>query len=248
MPYFGGGLFLLIAILLCLHVVRTNQQIYWIFIILFIPVLGSLVYLIAVLVPETVGGTRAKRLGMAAREALDPTREYRLAKTAVEDSATVHNRMRLAAAAAALGRHAEAESLYAEAAQGIHADDPALLLGRATALVELGRPAEALALLEKLSEEEPRARSPSVSLTLARALEGVGRNSEADAAYQWAAGRLPGLEGLARYAAFQAHTGRKAEAAENLAEIDRRIERANPQFRREGRVWRDLAAQSLARG
>ena len=35
--------------------------------------------------------------------------------------------------------------------------------------------------------------------------------------------------------------------ADNLAEIDRRIERANPQFRREGRAWRDLAAQALAR-
>ena len=55
------------------------------------------------------------------------------------------------------------------------------------------------------------------------------------------------MEALARYAAFLAHTGRKDEAADNLAEIDRRIERSNPQFRRESRPWRDLAAQALAR-
>ena len=36
---------LLIAIALCVHVVRTNQPLYWIFLILFVPVLGS--------VPET---------------------------------------------------------------------------------------------------------------------------------------------------------------------------------------------------
>jgi hypothetical protein len=247
MPLFGGGLLsLLIAIALCVHVVRTNQQLFWVFVILFVPVLGSLVYLIAVVIPDLAGGTRAKRMGMAAREALDPMREYRQAKSATDDSPTVHNRMRLAAAAASLGRHAEAEQLYGEAMQGIHADDPALLLGRANALIELGRAAEALPLLEKLAEDQAT-RSPATALAQARVFEALGRFAEADPAYQWAAGRLPGLEALARYAAYLARVGRKEEAADNLAEIDRRIERANPQFRREGRVWRDLAAQALAR-
>jgi hypothetical protein len=192
------------------------------------------------------GGTRAKRLGMAARDALDPMREYRQAKSAADDSPTVHNRMRLAAAAASLGRHDEAEQLYGEAMQGIHADDPALLLGRANALIELGRAPEALPLVEKLTEEQST-RSPATALAQARVYEALGRIAEADTAYQWAAGRLPGLEALGRYAAFLARVGRKQEAADNLAEIDRRIERANPQFRREARAWRDLAAQALAR-
>ena len=248
MPLFGGGLLsLLIAIALCVHVVRTNQPIYWVFILLMIPVLGNLVYIVAVLVPELAGGTRTRRLGMAAREALDPTGEYRRAKAAVDDAPTVHNQMRLAAAAAALGRHAEAEALYAQAAQGIHADDPALLLGRANALIELGRGAEALPLLDALAEQQETTRSAVTALAQARALEAVGRASEADAAYQFAVGRLPGLEGLARYSAFLARSGRRQEAEDNLAEIDRRLARANPQFRREGRAWRDLAAQALAK-
>ena len=248
MPLLGGGisLNLLIALLLCVHAVRTNQQIYWLFIVLFVPVLGSLVYVAAVLVPDLVGGARAKRLGMAARDALDPTREYRLAKQAADESATVHNQMRLAAAAAGLGRHAEAEALYAAAAQGIHVDDPALLLGRANALIELGRAPEALPLVDKLAAEQAAARSPVTALAQARVYEALGQMSEADKAYQFAAGRLPGLEAIARYAAFQARIGRREEASEGLAEIDRRIARSNPQFRREGRVWRDLAAQALA--
>ncbi|HVN00362.1 MAG TPA: hypothetical protein VMT68_09115 [Caulobacteraceae bacterium] len=247
MPLFGGGLLsLIVAVLLCVHAVRTNQQLFWVFVILFIPFLGSIVYIAAVLVPDLLGGTRAQRMGMAARDALDPTREYRTAKAAVDDTPTVHNRMRLAAAAAALGKHAEAEQLYGEAAQGIHADDPALLLGRANALIELGRASEALPLVEKLSQEQA-ARSPTTALAQGRIYEALGSYAEADAAYQWAAGRLPGLEALARYAAFLARAGRKQEAADNLAEIDRRLERSQPQFRREGRAWRDLAAQALAR-
>ena len=254
MPLFGGGLLsllmtiahLLVVVGLCVHVVRTNQSLYWIFLILFVPVLGGLVYLIAIVVPDLAGGTRAKRMGMAARDALDPTREYRQAKAAMDETATVHNRMRLAAAAATLGKHAEAEALYAEAAQGLHADDPVLLLGRANALIELGRAPEALPLVDKLVEEQST-RSPPTALAQGRIYEALGRYAEADAAYQWAAGRLPGLEAIARYAAFLARVGRKEEAADNLAEIDRRLARSQPQFRREGRVWRDLAAQALAR-
>jgi hypothetical protein len=248
MPFFGGGLLLslLVTVLLCVHVVRTNQSMFWIFVLVFLGPIGWLIYVGAVILPEMLGGTRAKRMGMAARDALDPTREYRNAKAAVADTATVHNRMRLAAAAAGLGKHAEAEQLYAEAAQGIHADDPALLLGRANALIELGRAPEALPLVDKLVAEQAT-RSPSIALAQARVYEALGRFKEADAAYQWAAGRLPGMEALARYAAFLARTGRKDEAADHLAEIDRRIERSNPQFRRESRPWRDLAAQALAR-
>jgi hypothetical protein len=246
LPIFGLSLILSIA--LCVHVVRTNQSMYWLWIILAIPWLGALVYLIAIVLPSLTGGPAARRLAQGAREALDPTREYREARTACEDSPTVHNRMRLAKAAAALGRFDEAEHLYGEAAQGIHADDPALLLGRAVALIELGRHDEALALLDKLGEDGDRGRTPAAALALGRAYEGLGRSAEADVAYEWAAGRMPGLEGVGRYAAFLARQGRRQEAEEALAEMDRRIAKANPQFRREARAWRDLAARAMSRG
>jgi hypothetical protein len=234
---------------MCIHVVRSGQQIFWIWIILVVfPPIGALVYFFAIVLPELIRGPTARKVGRAARETLDPLRTYRDAKAAHDQSPTVHNQMRLAAAAAELGRHDEAETHYAQAAQGVHADDPALLLGRAKALVELNRPAEALALLEKLRSDGKEGETPQAVLTFARAYEGLGRNGEAASNYEWAAPRLPGLEGIARHAAFLARTGRKAEAAERLAEIDRRIERANPHFQKEGRVWRDFAAEAIARG
>jgi hypothetical protein len=240
------GLSLLFSIALCVHVVRTNQPMFWLMIILMLQPLGGLVYLVAIVLPSMAGSPRARRAAFEARESLDPGREYREAQAAVSDSPTVHNQMRLAKAAAELGRHAEAERLFAQAAVGVHADDPVLLLGRATALVELGRAAEALALLDRLGQEGEQGRTPQAALTLGRAYDALGRTAEADTAYQWAAGRMPGLEGLGRYAAFLARTGRGGEAREAIVEMDRRIASANPQFRREARHWRDLAARALA--
>ena len=245
-----GGLFglsLIFSIALCVHVVRTNQQMYWLMIILMLQPLGGVVYLIAIVMPELVGGRTARKIGSVARETLDPHREYREAKAACDDSPTVRNQSRLAAAAAGMGRHAEAEQLYREAAHGVHAEDPVLLLGRATALLELGRAAEALPLLETLSQDAEHGRSPASSLALGRAYEALGRHGEAETAYQWAAARMPGLEALARYAAFMAHTGLKTEAADAVAEMDRRLAKTNAQFRKEARAWRDLAAAALAR-
>jgi len=232
------------SILLCVHVVRTQQQMYWLWIILMIPWIGGVIYLITVVMPELFGGRTARRLGEAARETLDPNREHREAKAAYAETPTVRNQSRLAAAEMQLGHFAEAERLYAEAAQGVHADDPVLLLGRANALLELNQPERALQRLQKLSQD-PEGRTPSASLALGRAYEALGRASEAEAAYDWAAGRLPGLEGLGRQAAFFAKTGRKAQAQELLAELDRRLAKTNSQFRKEGRRWRDLAAAAI---
>jgi hypothetical protein len=239
------GLWLIVSILLCVHVVRSHRELYWIWIILVFQPFGAIVYAIAILLPEVLGGRTARRVAAATRDTLDPDRDYRQAAKAYDDAPTVANAIRLGHACASLGRHEEAETLFREAAQGVHADDPTLLLGRANALIELGRYAEALNVLEKLGADERNGRTPAAALALGRAYEGLGRFGEADTAYDWAAGRLPGLEALARYAAFLAHTGKVDEARANLAEIDRRIARADPVFRKEGRMWRGLAAAAL---
>jgi hypothetical protein len=251
---FGGsllllGLSLLISIALAVHVVRTGRELFWLWIILIFQPIGGLVYFLAIVLPEMTRGPGAQRLGATARAALDPMREYREAKAACDETPTVRNQSRLAAAAAELGRHEEAERLYALAAQGIHAEDPALLLGRAESLLELGRPGEALEVIQLIpGGETVDPLAPAAVLALARAYEGLSRASEADATYAEAVQRMPGFEGLGRYAAYMARHGRKDDARNMLAEMDRRLTKLAPQFRKEGRHWRDLAAKALAGG
>jgi len=239
------GLSLIFSIALCVHVVRTGQQMYWLMIILIIQPIGGLVYLLAIVAPELLGGSKARQVGQTARQILDPQREYREAARAVEDTPTVANRARLAVAASGLGRHDEAERLYADALQGLYADDPLLLLGRANALIELNRPAEALPLLETLGALPNAGRTPHTALALGRAQHALGREAEADISLRWAAAHLPGFEGMARYAVFLAQTGRKAEAQEALAEINKRLAKTHAHFRKEARAWRDLAAAAV---
>ncbi|MEO6340762.1 MAG: hypothetical protein ABIO39_12025 [Caulobacteraceae bacterium] len=229
------------------HAVKTGRQQTWLFILILAPGLGGLVYFLCCVIPDLMGGPQARRLGAAAKEKLDPTRAYREAKAACDDSPTTGARMRLAAAAFDLERYEEAEDLYRQAAQGVHEEDPALLFGRAQALVELRRYQDALAMLVKLGETGEKGRTSQAALAMGRAYEGLGQYDEADTAYEWASARFPGLEASARYVAFLVLAGRRAEAETLMAEIEKRAARAQEHFRKEARHWRDFAAGALAR-
>ena len=235
------ALSLLFSIGLCVHAVRTHQESFWLWIILMFQPIGGLAYLAAVVIWPMFNGRAAREIGKASREVLDPHRDYREAKLAVETSPSAHNRMKLGAAASALGRHDEAEAIYREAAQGVHADDPALQLGRAKALIELGRHAEALALLEAI-DQAGETTGPAV-LATARAYQGLQRQGDADQAYRTAMVKMVGLEPVARYAAFLRSVGRTGEAKEMIEEIDRRAAKTVGPFRKEAQGWQDVATR-----
>jgi hypothetical protein len=233
--------------LLCgIHVVRTGREMFWLWLFVIGPLLAPAFYLFAVLVPEWMGGRTARGVGKAARNALDPERDYRNAKTALDDTPTIGNRMRLANSAEALNRWPEAEAQWSQAvAQS--PEDSAVLMGHVRALLELQRWQEALTRLEQLKALGREGETPQAILAFARAYEGLGRNEEAEAAYRSAADRVPGLEAGGRYVAFMARAGRKQDAEIGMAELDRRLAKIAGPLRAEARIWRDMAAKALGR-
>lgn len=235
------------SVLCGIHVLRTGREMFWLWLFIIGPLIAPAFYFFAVLVPEWMGGRTARGVGKAAQQALDPDREYRNALRALEDTPTVGNRMKVAQAAAALGRWSDAEAQWALAGEGHWADDPAILLGHAEALLEVGRHGDALTKLEALKAQGREGETPRAVLAFARAYEGLGRNEDADHAYRYAADRVPGLEAGGRYVAFMAKVGRRDDAEIGLAELDRRLTKIAPPLRAEARIWRDIAAKALGR-
>ena len=248
MPFLGGGLIYYLPSILCaVHAVRSGQQMYWLWLLIIAGPLGAAVYFFAVWLPELMGGRTARGVGRVALNTLDPERDYRNALKALDDTPTVGNRMKVAQALDALGRWSESEKQWAECLTYIHAaEDPTVLEGHATALIELGRYDEALKRLEQLQKLGPEGKTAPVTLLVARAYEGLGRNAEADTAYRACVDRVPGLEAGGRYVAYMAKAGRTTDAQIGLAELDRRLTKIAPPLRGEARRWRDLAARAIA--
>ena len=244
-----GGLHILIALLCAVHVVRSGQQLYWLFILFAFPLLGSLVYVFAVYLPHSRLQRGAFKAVSAAARALDPGRDVREARAAFDVSPSAQNQMRLAAALLENDEAAEAAQLYEGAAKGPFANDPDLRFGAARAFVERQRYAAALPHLQALQAERPDYRPDQVLLLLARCYAGTSRAAEAREAFEAAVRRFGSFEAHAEYSIWALASGDAATAARLQTEIDRQVKQWNPVSRelKEPVMRRLKAAHELAR-
>jgi hypothetical protein len=144
------ALTLVLQIILGIHVVRTKRPLYWLFIILVFPLLGGLIYLAAEVVPEWLSGRRGRAALSTVKQLADPGKELREAEAAYSQLATVANAMRFADHLMERGDPLRARDILEAAANGLHADDPALLFRIAVAQLQAKDPAAALKTLAHL--------------------------------------------------------------------------------------------------
>ena len=81
MPF---GLELVLQILLAIHAARTGRTQPWLYIILFIPLIGPLLYVVVELGPEFFRGYAGQRMATGVVKTLAPERDYRALARQVE--------------------------------------------------------------------------------------------------------------------------------------------------------------------
>jgi len=221
MPIVGFGLYFALAIFCAIHVVRTGQPMYWLMILFAFPILGSVVYLLAVYLPTSRLQRGAMKAVAAAAKAIDPEREVRAARAAFEETPTAQNQMRLAVALLELGDAPAAAHEYETCLKGPFANDPEIRFGAARAYVECQRYPEALRLLEPLRRERADFRAEAVALLIARSLAGASRTAEARAEFAGAEERFGTFEAKAEYAIWCYAMGDRVTAARLQAELDK---------------------------
>lgn len=248
MPFAGLGLHVVLALFCAIHVVRTRQQLYWLFILFAFPLLGSLVYFFAVYLPNSRLERGAMKAVSAAVKAIDPMREVREARAAFEDTPTAQNQMRLAAALLAVGDAESAVQQYEACLRGPFASDAEIRFGAARAFVECRRYPEALRHLEPLRQEKPDFRPEPMSLLIARALAGVARHAQARQEFESAVEKFGTYEAKAEYAIWAYATGDTSMSERLSAELEKIASRWSPLTRElnEPVARRLAAAQALA--
>lgn len=200
MPIAGLGLHVLIAIFFAAHAIRSGQDRYWLWILFAFPLLGSLVYAIAIWLPEARGSRQGQLVVRGVQRALDPTRELRAAQEALDIAATPANRLRLADALLGDGRASEAVVQYQAILTGLYADDPQVHIRLAEALLEAGKPNDARELLDRLIRDQPTLKSAEGHLLYARAVAALGDRARAHEEFEVLVAYFAGLEARARYA------------------------------------------------
>jgi hypothetical protein len=250
MPIVGFGLYFALAVFCAIHVVRTGQPLYWLMILFAFPIVGSLVYFVAVYLPNSRLQRNALKAVSAAAKVLDPQRDVRAARAAFEETPTAQNHMRLAVALLDAGDAPAAAEAYESCLRGPYARDPEIRLGAARAYVECQRYADALRYLEPLRREHPDYRAEPVALLTARALAGTSRNAEARAEFADAEARFGTYEAKAEYAIWAYAIGDRLTSQRLEAELAKIASRWSPITRelnaypvRRLQAARDLSAQ-----
>ncbi|MBI4725362.1 MAG: tetratricopeptide repeat protein [Rhodomicrobium sp.] len=217
----AGLLHLVIAVGLAIHAMKTGRSQWWLFILLLVPLIGSLAYVAIELIPAMFQTRSAQKVRSNIGTMIDPDKEWRERVKQAELVDSADAKRALAEECERRGLWDDAIRLYKAAATGIFADDPAILLGLARAQLGSGDAAASLDTLHRLEEVQPNLRNQEAHLLHARALEALGRTDEALEEYEAVSRYYAGFEARSRYGLLLLKQGRVNHAREVFQEVVR---------------------------
>jgi len=249
MPFIGLGLHVLVALFFAIHAIRNRQELYWLIVLFSFPLLGSIVYFVAVYLPASRLERGARQALSAAVDTFHPGRALREAQSAHAYAPTAQTQMRLAAALLEAGAADEAGTHYEACLKGPFAADPEIRLGAARAAFAGERWHVAMEHLAFIRQTDPGFRVEAVSLLWARTLAGVGRRAEARVEFEEALARFGSFEVRVEFAIWAIISGEIELAGRLQADIQAAMQRWNRHTRDLNRplVGRLQAAYEVAR-
>ena len=166
--------FLLLSILLqvafVIHIVKTGRSTTWIWIVVMLPMAGSIAYLIIEVLPGLSNSNAGKRAGGKLKLVVNSNKNINAAAEQCSIADTVENSMRLGEEFYEKGLFSEAKELYLKCLEGQTADDPYLMFGLAKSDFQLGNYATVKSTLDELIESNPDFKNPDAHLLYARCL------------------------------------------------------------------------------
>ena len=229
---------------LAVHAYRTGRE-RWIYLIILVPVVGSLIYVLVEVLPElryssTGRKAESRIVGMIApSDNMAKLRE----RLALLDS--VENRQLLARECVKAGEYGEAIELYTSCLKGIYKNDLQLMLELANANYLSERYSDARDIFVRLREAHPDFRHAEGHLLFARTLENLGEDSDALREYGEVAKYYPGEEANCRHALLLKKVGRRQESNEVFNKILIRSRIRGRKTTREERHWIRTAQENL---
>jgi hypothetical protein len=245
-----------IQVLTVIHIVRSGRTNPWLYVVVFLPLVGSVAYLVAEVLPELLSDPAAQRAREAMRDRVDPERRLRALRSEAEEIGTPQSFAALAEELARLGRTNDAVAAYRRAMTGLFAHDPDLHFALAKTLVDAAEQdathwQAAAQAVQDLSALDAVHRPGDQTLLQARLALGTGDVPAADRLFRHLTEGFPSVEVSVRYAHFLYTHGKVAEARSLLEQVQALAKRSTAHVRRMNAYWfdqADVAMRTLTRG
>jgi len=240
------GVSIAIQLLCAVHCLRRGCNNRWLMVIIFLSLPGCLAYILLEIFPSYAARREVRAAKASVIRKLDPERDVRVARDALDLADTAANRIALADALVENGSHRSALAHYRWALAKVPARDRSTELKLARAELAAGNAREARTLLEALPESGSAGENDRARLLLAQAVEECGDRQRALALYEDVAERLPGGEAQCRRAALLLAMERPGDAQTALEAVERLAKRLDRFERNLQREMYDWAARTLA--
>ena len=219
MPIILAAITILVQIFFIVHVFRTGRPYWWAFIIFSMPILGSLIYYLVEVFPNSREQRKARKTVGKVVKALSPDADLKRRAEDLEICGSVDNRIALARECSAASMFDEAVKLYDSALTGPYAKDDMMRLELARALFSQGNAARTLQTLHAIRNDAPAFREHEIALLEARALHALGDAPGALGIYERLIPVHVGLEAKMRYALLLKELGHLKQAQSLFGEI-----------------------------
>ena len=236
---------ILIQLALVVHIIRTGRNTFWIFVVIFAPVVGALAYFIIEILPGLGNSHAVLKANKAILDTVKPNRDIHQLTDTLAVANTVDNILNLANALEERGSYDGALALYAKAQMGMYKEDPVILLGKARVLFKKSDFTSAKETLDTLIAKNPDFKSPEGHLLYAKSLEGVGDIEKAKHEYEALCEYYLGPEPKCHYARLLKAEGQNEKALSLYEEVIAASKRNGRHYAQLHKEWINVAKQSI---
>jgi hypothetical protein len=228
------------------HALKTGRAYYWLFIILFFPMAGSLIYFAIEVLPELRHHSTIQQGASWFSGKLNPEAEEKRLRDSLEVCESHSNRLALAGFLSRNKKCDEAIALFEQALKGHYKQDPEAILGLAGAHQRKGNQTQADEILAQLEKIDPTFKPYEVGLLRAQLAEAHGEVSVAGQIYESLLRTAQGQEARCHYALMLKNAGQLKEAQQHFEILLKSVGRSPRYYQRMQAPWVAIAKRNLA--
>lgn len=225
-----------------LHCLRRGNENKWIWIIIFLPVIGCIIYFFS----EILTGREIDQVTSGMGSVFNPGGSVRKLEEQLRFSDTFHNRVALADAYLATGNTESAIALYEQSLTGVFTENEHVLKQLIIAYAKVNRYTDIIPLAKRMYASPQFARS-RIHMLYAMALEHTGNPSLAEKEFKTMNSRFAYFEARYQYALFLLRAARDEEAKDILDAMIHEGGHLSSRERRANQLWINKAKEELRR-